>query len=81
MMQPLLRFTLFSQCIFLCLSCCCSKKASQDTVKTAYIHKYGIEVADKTDFSNRGGTGEVVKKLNSCMKKSSMKQQATPFFS
>lgn len=62
MIQQLLRFTLFSQCIFLCFACS-AKKASQDTVKTAYIHKYGVEVPDQADFSNRGGTGEVVKNL------------------
>ncbi|MDB6081788.1 MAG: hypothetical protein JWO53_1060 [Chlamydiia bacterium] len=34
--------------------------APKDTVKTAYIHKYGVEVPDADDFISRGGTGEVI---------------------
>lgn len=39
---------------------CAPKKASNDTVKSAYIHKYGVEVPDAADFISRGATGEVV---------------------
>lgn len=34
-----------------------------DPVKSNYIHKYGVEVADATDWNERGSSGQVIKQL------------------
>jgi antitoxin component YwqK of YwqJK toxin-antitoxin module len=50
----------YVMCLFALVGCA---KGKYDAVKTAYFHKYGVEVADETDFLTRGGNGEVVMTL------------------
>jgi antitoxin component YwqK of YwqJK toxin-antitoxin module len=43
------------------LASCASLRKEEAPLKTAYIHQYGVEVADAADFNERGSTGEIVK--------------------
>lgn len=45
------------------LSSCSAPKSDNQAVKTAYIHRYGVQVINEKDFMARGGTGEVVDRL------------------
>jgi len=54
------KYAVCIMCLFVLAGCVQSKNAA---VKTSYFHKYGVEVADETDFLSRGGNGEVVTTL------------------
>jgi antitoxin component YwqK of YwqJK toxin-antitoxin module len=46
--------------VALTLACACGPKKPETAIKTAYIHRYDVEVRSKEEFLSRGGTGVVV---------------------
>jgi antitoxin component YwqK of YwqJK toxin-antitoxin module len=58
-MKKLLSFSLIT---LLSTSACKRSNPDQDTVKTSYVHRYGVEMPNEAEWQERGSTGEVVKK-------------------
>jgi len=56
------RFYIGCAATFLLLGC--HAKKTDNSVKTAYYHHYGVEIGGEQDWIDRGGNGEVVRKLN-----------------
>jgi antitoxin component YwqK of YwqJK toxin-antitoxin module len=52
--------TIYLTTVALTLACACGPKQPEAAIKTAYIHRYDVEVRSKEEFFDRGGTGVVV---------------------
>ena len=56
---------LTATCTVLLITGCTPKPivGDNDAVKATYIHKYGVEIDDATDWKERGASGQVIQKL------------------
>jgi antitoxin component YwqK of YwqJK toxin-antitoxin module len=51
--------------VLVALTGCTAEHHDKDTVKTTYVHQYGVEVADSGDWEKRGSNGQTVQQLKS----------------
>lgn len=61
-----MKFCLNASAFLLLLTTSCTPRpyASQDgSVKTTYIHQYGVEVANAEEWNERGSSGQIIKQL------------------
>lgn len=64
--------------LFLTTSCTPRPCASQDgTVKTTYIHQYGVEVANVDEWNDRGASGQIIKHLKNGATQTELWQQGS----
>lgn len=52
--------------LLLSVACSCAPKpyvATDGSVKSTYIHQYGVEVADENEWQDRGSSGQIIKQL------------------
>ena len=71
--------TIFSLTLLLGLLTSCSNRTNQDkdAVKVAYMHRYGVQVANENEWKELGASGKIVKQLKNGQTSSTSWQEGT----